>query len=209
MTSLAGLLTAVIMFHPIENRYKISAAGLFGIEFRDISPEEARTNSLNDFTVTSESGPSGLIIINRTVDDPTSGLIELPQTVRDPSDQISQNPCEQGVGSEFIITGKGGFPANPNEILNSDGVRVGLVEPVPSEQTVGAQGLRPTSITPETTSEAVPAMGWVFNDKGEVTLTAYDPTNSGVQRPQQAPTNSCSALKTNYRTNEKINNISE
>lgn len=38
------------------------------------------------------------------------------------------------VGSEFIITGKGGFPANPHETLNSDEVRVGLVEPVEVEK---------------------------------------------------------------------------
>lgn len=28
----------------------------------------------------------------------------------------------------------------------------------------------------------IPATGWVFNDKGQVILTAYDPTNIGSQR---------------------------
>jgi hypothetical protein len=35
-------------------------------------------------------------------------------------------------------------------------------------------------------------MGWVFNDKGQVTLTAYDPTGNGRQRFQPSKT-SCSA----------------
>ena len=167
-------------------RIEINAAGVFGIEFRD-----AQT-PLNDFTVSSGFGTSGEIIINRIVDDPTSGLVELPQAVRDPSDQISQNPCEQGVGSEFIITGKGGFPANPNETLKGDGLRVGLVEPIPSGQPL-ANGIRPSKITSEIpTPEAVPAMGWIFNDKGEVTLTVYPTTETEIQRSSQQISNACS-----------------
>nr|MDJ0594514.1 S-layer family protein [Pleurocapsa sp. MO_226.B13] len=185
-------------------RIDITAAGVFGIEFREISALEAESNSLNDFTVTSEFGQSGETIINRTVEDPTSGLIELPQAVSDASDQISQNPCEQGIGSEFIITGKGGLPPNPNQTLKSNRVRVDLIEPFPkgkleNEETgrLGeANRLDASNISPENpTQEAVPAMGWVFNDKGEVTLTAYDPTHSGVRRSGQTPNNSCSALE--------------
>jgi filamentous hemagglutinin family protein len=176
----------------------IRAAGIFGIENRQIPPEQARSNSLNDFTDTSESGQPGETIINRTVDDPTSGLINLPASVGDASDQISQNPCEQGVGSEFIITGKGGLPPSVNESLNSESAQVGLIEAVPSQQqTVGANGIRPNpkDIHPNlaATSEAVPAQGWVFNDKGEVTLTAYKTTNTGRQSFPKTPMNSCSA----------------
>ncbi len=114
----------------------------------------------------------------------------------DASDQISQNPCEQGVGSEFIITGKGGLPPNVNEALNSESAQVDLVEPLPQPLSYKERGaiVEANGIPTENpTSEAVPAMGWVFNEKGEVTLTAYDPTNTGRQRSQQKPTNSCSA----------------
>ena len=174
-------------------RIEINAAGIFGIEFRDIPPEQARSNSLNDFTVTSQFGQSGQTIINRTFDDPTSGLINLPASVSDPSDQISQNPCQQGVGSEFIVTGKGGLPPNPHETLRSDGVQVGLVKPLPNGRQGDGETVRQGENNHNSkTSEAVPAMGWVFNDKGQVTLTAYDPTNSGVRRSGEIPNNSCS-----------------
>ncbi len=183
-------------------RIDITAAGVFGIEFREISAEEAESNSLNDFTVTSEFGQSGETIINRTVDDPTSGLIELPQVVGDASDQISQNPCEQGVGSEFIVTGKGGLPPNVNEALNSEEAQVGLIEAVPSRRrgdgVTGGQGDRETGRqgdkakqSDNLATEAMPAMGWVFNDKGEVTLTAYKTTDTEIQRSGEQYSSTC------------------
>ena len=165
----------------------ITTEALFGIEERPLNP------LTNDINASSEFGLQGNIAINTPEVDPTSGLVELPQAVRDPSDQISQNPCEQGVGSEFIITGKGGLPANPNENFNSDRIRVGLVEPVPSGQPL-ANGIRPTNMTPETsTPKAVPAMGWIFNDRGEVTLTAYPTTGTEIQRSPQQLSSACSA----------------
>ena len=169
-------------------RIKINAAGFFGIDFRD------EQTPLNDFTVTSEFGQSGETIINRTFDDPTSGLINLPASVGDASDQISQNPCEQGVGSQFIVTGKGGIPPTVSESLNSEAAQVDLIEPIPSPtQTVGENGDRPTA---ETNTEAVPAMGWVFNDRGEVTLTAYSTSDNEIQRAGQKQHRTCSSRNT-------------
>jgi len=143
--------------------------------------------------VSSEFGQQGETIINRTVDDPTGGLIELPQAVGDPSDQISQNPCEQGVGSEFVVTGKGGFPANPQNNFSSDPVRVGLVDPVLTENQAISVEENQTSPTEE--QEVVPAQGWIFNEEGQVVLTAYDPTQEGIQRNQD-PLTGCPVPQT-------------
>ena len=165
----------------------ISTQAIFGLEERRSTPP----NQTNDIDASSEFGLQGDFSLNTPDIDPTSGLIELPQAVGDVSDQISQNPCEQGVGSEFIVTGKGGLPPNVIEAINSEEIQVGLVEAVPSQQKkVEVNGI---SIDNPPISEAVPAQGWVFNEKGEVTLTAYNPTNTGVQRSQPTPINSCSA----------------
>ena len=50
-----------------------------------------------------------------------------------------------------------------------------------------------TGVQEENTSTeaAVPAMGWVFNDKGEVTLTAYSTFGNQRQRPEQQERNTC------------------
>ena len=76
--------------------------------------------------------------------------------------------------------------------LNSNTVRVGLVEPIPSQdQTVDTNAIRPN---PSTTTEAVPAMGWVFNDQGEVTLTAYATPDTKIKRSRQQHNSTCSSV---------------
>ena len=94
-------------------RVIINAKGIFGTEFQETSTIRS------DITATSQLGAefNGEVAINTPEVDPTSGLIELPQAVGDASDQISQNPCQQGVGSQFIVTGKGCLPPNPTETL--------------------------------------------------------------------------------------------
>ena len=164
----------------------ITAESLFGIEEGPLNP------FTNDINASSEFGLEGNIAINTPEVDPTSGLINLPASVGDASDQISQNPCEQGLGSEFIVTGKGGLPPNVNESLNSESTQVGLIETVPSQQQKVTAKNIPSN---NSIAEAVPAMGWVFNDKGEVTLTAYSNTDTEIKRSHQAIPDSCSAPK--------------
>ncbi|URD51811.1 filamentous hemagglutinin N-terminal domain-containing protein [Chroococcidiopsis sp. CCNUC1] len=142
----------------------------------------------SDITAISRENPSlsGTVDLNNPDVDPSRGLIELPENVVDPSTQIAQNPCQRGVGSEFTVTGRGGLPPSPDRTLNSDNVRVGLVAPVPSKANTATTNINLPSVN-SNTQEIVPAQGWVFNNKGEVILTAYDPTNKGVERSRQNP----------------------
>ena len=155
----------------------INTEALFGIEERAIAP------FTNDINASSEFGLDGGIAINTPNVDPTSGLIELPQAVADASDRVSQNPCEQGVGSEFTVTGKGGLPPNPTDSLDGSGVEVGLVEP--REETGGREDKETGEQENNIVTEARPAMGWILNNKGEVILTAYSNTNTERERSPQ------------------------
>ena len=142
----------------------------------------------SDITASSELGPefSGQVKLNLSNVDPSHGLVELEKNVVDPSEQIAQNPCQRGVGSKFIITGRGGLPPSPNEATSGDAVRVDLVEPATGESRgAGEQGSRGAGEKVESTvsKPIVPAQGWIFNKNGEVILTAYDPTGMGSQRP--------------------------
>ncbi|WP_392532531.1 filamentous hemagglutinin N-terminal domain-containing protein [Nostoc sp. C117] len=160
-------------------RVDITANGIFGIEFRD-----RERDFFNDITASSEFGGNpGVVNINQTI-DPSQNLVELPTNVIDPNDQIAQNPCSQGLGSEFIITGRGGLPPSPNEDLSQEATQVGLVEPVSSVSNV-----KPTpknsstySLKSQIPSPIVPAQGWIFNDRGEIVLTAYNPNVTGTHR---------------------------
>ncbi|MGJ5676493.1 MAG: filamentous hemagglutinin N-terminal domain-containing protein [Nostochopsis sp.] len=162
----------------------IQADAIFGIEARDFS------TSLSDITASSESGISGNVSLNTLDIDPTQGLSELPENTTDPSSQIAQNPCQKGSGSSFVISGRGGIPSSPSDSFNSDNVRVDLLQPI--------TGSNPQNVTinppkiPTATKQIIPAQGWIFNEKGEVVLTAYDPTTSGSHRSNKA-TASCPA----------------
>jgi len=180
----------------------IFTQALFGIEERSSTPP----NQTNDIDASSEFGLQGDFSLNTPDFDPTSGLVNLPASVGDASDRISQNPCQQGVGSEFLVTGKGGLPPNVNESLNSELSQVDLIEPLPSER-VEVQKDNP--IQEQTSShdgetegqidnilpkeEAIPAQGWVFNDRGEVTLTAYSNTKTKRKLSGQQLHSTCSS----------------
>ncbi|MDZ8140981.1 MAG: filamentous hemagglutinin N-terminal domain-containing protein [Nostoc sp. DedQUE04] len=170
-------------------RVDITATGIFGIEFRD-KPRDF----LNDITASSEfGGNAGVVNINQVI-DPSRNLVELPANVIDPNDQIAQNPCSKGVASEFTIAGRGGLPPSPNEDLSQEATQVALVEPVsivsnvkPPQKTSSNENSKSQIPSP-----MVPVKGWVFNNKGEVILTAYNPNVIGIHRlPKNL--NSCPA----------------
>ncbi|MBW4592807.1 MAG: filamentous hemagglutinin N-terminal domain-containing protein [Brasilonema angustatum HA4187-MV1] len=163
---------------------------IFGIKYRP------QVTPLSDITASSALGSqfSGNVQINVVDIDPTQGLFELTQTVVDPAQQVAQNPCIKGSGSSFTIVGRGGLPTDPNKILSSDNVRVDLIKPVASTVSSTSTTQKQPSKKPPV-KQIVPAQGWIYNEKGEVVLVAYDPTKTGPQRQQPAPTSSCAAVK--------------
>jgi filamentous hemagglutinin family protein len=157
----------------------LSAADLRRLRPNDLDPRQLSTN---DITAISRDNPS----LNNNVQvtspdvDPSRGLVELPETVSDRTQQVAQNPCRQNFGNEFVVTGRGGLPTSPNETLSSNNVRVDLLQPVASYGNSPSATVKPATTV---TATRVPAQGWIFNNKGQVVLTAYDPTNTGSQRP--------------------------
>ncbi len=164
----------------------ITAQGIFGIEEREVS----EGNQTNDIDASSQFGLAGVVEINQPDVDPSQGLVELPETVVDPKALVAQNPCKLGSESEFVITGRGGLPPSLNEDLSSEATQVGLVEPAPMEveeqESRGAEDK--TSSSPSVPTTIIPAQGWVFNERGEIILVAYDPTITGSQRLKENST---------------------
>ena len=152
-------------------RVSIAATGIFGTQFRE------QPTPLSDITASSTGGGvNGSVNINIPVIDPTQGLVALPAQVVDPATQIAQG-CAAGdgiTGSQFLVTGRGGLPPNPGETLSSDVVweDARLPATTANQHRSEAVTAKPPS---DTTVEIVPATGWVFNNKGEVTLTALAP----------------------------------
>jgi filamentous hemagglutinin family protein len=165
-------------------RIDVTAQGIFGLEIRD------RLTPLSDITAFSELSPTfnGEIILNTPNVDPSQGTIELPQTIIDPDALIAQNPCLQRGGSEFIVTGKGGLPASPNQVLNADAVEIDLVETAPlttTEKQALNNNFNDISNQKDVpiNNKILPAQGWVVSGD-EVILTAYAANGKQIQRQE-------------------------
>ncbi|BAZ21344.1 filamentous hemagglutinin family outer membrane protein [Kalymmatonema gypsitolerans NIES-4073] len=163
-------------------RVDIKAFGIYGIQRRQ------NQTSLSDITASSKFGVDGTIELNTPEIDPDSGLVNLPSV---PVDTEVAQGCNSPnyAQSSFIITGRGGLPPNPKDILTPDAVLVDWVTLNPNFDNRKSPSVStPTKPTPEPIVEAT---GWVFNAKGEVVLTADAPTTT--PRNSWSPSARCRA----------------
>ncbi len=144
---------------------QITTQGIFGIQPRDsLTP-------LSDINASSQFGTDGVVQIDTTV-DPSRELVSLPSLVVDVSGLIAQGcRAENTTASRFVVTGRGGLPTNPGDLLSNEPVLNDLGQPV-------AASSEPSEITPpEPKSQAEPqpiveAQGWVVRPDGKLVLTA-------------------------------------
>ena len=159
----------------------ITTNALFGIVERSSTPP----NNTNDLDASSEFGLDGTIEINELDVNPVEALEELPVEVIDVTRLVAQNLCQQGQGSEFIATGKGGIAPSPNQARDGEVSEVDLVEPAILDRAEEAQE------TGEAKEEIVEAQGWMVNDRGILELVAYK-TDFDADSPQPKKTQVCS-----------------
>ena len=146
---------------------KINTNAIFGgLEERRSIPD----NNTNDIDPSSELGVDGTIEINELEVNPTEALEELPTEVIDLASLVEQNLCQQGKGSEFIVTGKGGVASSPTQARDGSVGEVDLVKPVFSE--AGGAGEAREAREAGEAREIVEAKGWIVNDRGMVELVA-------------------------------------
>jgi filamentous hemagglutinin family protein len=188
-TSPTGLKGSDIAANAVQGnggQVNITTQGLFGIQLRpQLTPK-------NDITVSSEFGITGEFQLNSPDVDPSQGLINLSTAPVDT--QVSQ-VCQAGVRqnqNSFIISGRGGLPPNPRQVLRSQAVQVDWVtldapanNPTGDVQSRGTQ--RRVSGEPHSqignnvntkTTEIVEAQGWVVDANGKITLVATAPTTT-------------------------------
>ncbi len=149
-------------------RVDINAFGIYGIQ-----PRQNQT-ALSDITASSEFGVDGTVQLNTPDIDLNSDLINLPSV---PVDTKLAQGCNSPnyAQSSFIITGRGGLPPNPKDILTPDAVQVDWVTLNPEIEKNSRTNIS-TNPNPTTPAPIVEATGWVFGPKGEVIFTAQAPT---------------------------------
>ncbi len=130
---------------------------------------------------------------NLTIDSSvTFQPAEIPEVaVVDPNDLIAAEFCRQRGGSEFIVTGRGGIAADPNDKATGNQINVDLVEPVATQPHNSSQQRSEIEDNqPISSLDIIPARGWIRDENGDVILVSYDPTKTGIQ-PQQSNPHPC------------------
>jgi large exoprotein involved in heme utilization and adhesion len=155
-------------------RVEIVSQGLFGIEYRTIG-----SSFTNDITASSTFGQSGAVKVSTPGIDPGKDNTELPKVPTDASNQISQACGAGNRQNKLTVTGRGGLPVNANDLLTADVLwqDVSVVsQPIASNVTTTAK-------------LAPPAVGFVFDGRGKVTLvaagTSGQPTETRITCPQE------------------------
>lgn len=150
---------------------------------------------------------SGTVTVNTLDVDPSRGLTKLPEQTVDRTQQIAQDCAAVGEdGNKFIITGRGGLPQSPEDVLTRDTLLEDLGAVVSSgqgsEQEDGgkASATSSTSDAPEAIAshppkQLVEAQGWIMGADGKVILTAQAPAPT-PHRNWQPPVN-CQVTPTN------------
>jgi len=146
---------------------RINASGIFGTQFREMPDDRT-----SDITATGASPQlSGSVELDIPNIDPNSGLVNLPSVPVDTQVAQTCTPSSGQNQSEFIVTGRGGLPPNPTQVLSSDATAIDWVALPPTRE-------NQSSPTPATNSTAplpapiVEATGWEFDRQGKVILTA-------------------------------------
>ncbi|MEH2127936.1 two-partner secretion domain-containing protein [Nostoc sp.] len=176
----------------------IKATKIFGIasltseDLKKLRPTDSDPLKLqtNDITAISQIRPnlSGIVEINTLDIDPYRGLlINLPAV---PVDTKVSQVCQPGTAqnkSSFTITGRGGLPRNPYNLLSPNAVLADWVTLDPRGENPVSTDVS-TQATNPTPAPIVEAQGWVRNAKGEIVLTAYAPTTT-LHNSWQKPAN--------------------
>ncbi len=173
----------------------LNTPGFFGFRYAPAPPgTDPNTLDGNDRVDINASGAlsSGTITLPNV--NPSQGLVALPTNVIDPSELIVNRCIGRSNRQEdkFIITGRGGLPPNPRQVLRSQAVQVdwvtldaGANNPTGDVQSRRTQ--RRVSGEPDSQidnnvntqrTEIVEAQGWVVDANGKITLVSTAPTTT-------------------------------
>ena len=157
-------------FEGTGGNIEIAAESLFGIESRLATPP----NETNDVDASSQFGLDGEISIETPDVDPARGLDNLPDNVVDASRLITRNCLnrEAQQPNEFIVTGRGGLPLNPEGTLSSEATLSAEWVNLPETATKSDRNLGDSQQVVSDSQEVVEAQGWRVKPDGTVVLVA-------------------------------------
>lgn len=187
-------------FNGLGGSIRINSASIFGMQQLTrtdlmrlletdnptrLDPQQLTTNSITAFSQTSPN-LSGTININTPEVELNRGLVNLPSV---PVTTEVTQACQPRTGdnqSQFIVTGRGGLPPNPTDVLTNNNVQVDWVALDSSAENsaideskgkIGKNWQNAKAANPPQ-NEIVEAQGWILNGNGNITLVAPAPTSN-------------------------------
>ncbi|MGI0484014.1 filamentous hemagglutinin N-terminal domain-containing protein [Pantanalinema rosaneae CENA516] len=165
-------------------RIQIRTQGLFGMAVRP------RLTPLSDITASSQFGVQGAVTINSPNLDPSGNLIQLPSNFLEVTNGLDQRCDARGRANSFVISGRGGLPPTPQEVVNApvgwqDDLQENSQENHTHPQTgadradaaIAAARVQPDAISTEPLIEAT---HWVTEADGTIVLVAPSGNQVGV-----------------------------
>ena len=164
----------------------ISAIRVLGFEttgrLNTAQLEGIQTNGTSDISASSDVGTDGDVVIKTIKIDPSQGLVAIPTDLVDPSGLIAQgcnsnNSNSAQSQSEFVITGRGGLPPSPDDVLTAGALPAKWVT---REKTIS--GMLPMQLKPPTAIKPlVEAQAMVRNANGDIVLIAQPVISTNFQ----------------------------
>jgi len=141
----------------------VNAFSIFGLEFQPVDTPNS------DITASSQFGFAGTIVLNTLNIDPSRGLTALPLNLTDPSRQVDRScSVRRQKGNSFVVVGRGGLPASPEDSWSGLTPQVELLAPVTSSTSLPTPSPQPQTAEPQ----IVEAQGWQQNADGSISLVA-------------------------------------
>jgi filamentous hemagglutinin family protein len=163
---IVGFENSDIIANAVQGRggnIQITTQGIFGLQFRpQLTPKD-------DITASSQFGVNGTVQVNTIGTDPSAGLVELPENLTDSSRQIVAG-CAGVQGNQFVITGRGGVPNNPMQVIRHDRPWADVRDPLTFHSPTPSLPHSPTPPVTEATT-------WQHNPDGGIELVAIAPSN--------------------------------
>ena len=138
---------------------------LLGIAFRE------EPTDFSDITASSQFGLAGIVTIEGGADELAPTPLQLPSGLATSEDRLVTG-CRLDENANFIVTGRGGLPANPHEMLHQS-----LIWQDPRIMTMAGEVVGTTVDIPT----MMEAKGWHVNENGQTELLAsLKPLRVGV-----------------------------
>jgi filamentous hemagglutinin family protein len=150
-------------------RVIVTARSILGLEYR------LQLTPFSDITATSALGPlfNGTVEIRTPDIDPSQGLTQLPSGLVDPSRQVAAR-CERAQGSQFVISGRGGLPADASQTLRGGSVWQDLrLSATPQTRRAQVFPARQFTTSPDRLpAPFVEAQAWGIDSQGRIVAIA-------------------------------------